>query len=401
MRHSFLPKVCSMMEGKRKILLLGAGTQGLAIIGNLHKAGYCIEILVEEKGNYADVSKYIYKRHIHNDSVDSKGFLLQVKKLISEEKIDVLLPMGDIYAEFLSKNKEELGKLSNFTAPEYECFLKGYDKNELMTLCKRKKYPHPQTIDMTLCKDLFEDDLKSFPFPAMLKPNCTTGGRGMIKINSYEELLEKYPSLHSVYGEYHLQRFIPAGGRQIKIQLCVDEKGELINKSALHKVRWYPVKGGASSCSVSIKEEKMTEICSQILKDIKWNGFADFDLIEDPDTKELLIMEINPRLPACIGAAIRAGMDWGQIMVDQALGNDQKTYSYQEGVVLRHLGFDMLWFIKSPLRFRSIPSWFRFFGSNVYYQDFHLFDQKPFWVGTVQNIKKLMNPSFRKSKQGA
>ena len=389
------------MDGMITILLLGAGTQALAIVRQLSESGYRILILVAEKGNYADVSRYINKRLLCDFPVDSEDFLIYIEQVIEQQNVEVVLPMGDVYAEFLSKNKDRLNKLVRFTIPSYSNFLLGYDKNKLMTICKENGYPHPLTIDLSKQITIDSDELRQFPYPAMLKPNCTTGGRGMVLVNSHKELKELYPALHLQYGEYHLQKFIRSGGRQVKIQLCVDGVGNLLCHSVLHKVRWYPVKGGASSCSVSIIENKMTEICHKILKDIKWEGFADFDLIEDPETKQLLIMEINPRLPACVGAAVRAGIEWGEVMVNQALGKSQKEYSYKEGVALRHLGFDVLWFLKSPQRFQSVPTWFKFFGSNVYYQDFHFFDQKPFWVGTYHNIKKLMDPSFRQSKKGA
>lgn len=384
-----------------KILLLGAGTQALAIVGQLAKIGYRILILTNEKGNYADVSKFVEKRILHKSAVDSSTFCSYFKELIKKENVQLVIPMGDIYAEFLSKNKQELRSVIKFVVPDYVNFLKGYDKNKLMSLCKEKDYPHPQTIDLSKVAGLQDESLKIFPYPAMLKPNCTTGGRGMVRIESYEELLSKYPSLHESYGEYHLQHFIAEGGKQVKVQLCVDKDGNLLNSSVLHKVRWYPVKGGASCCSITIENPAVVSICHQILKDIHWEGFADFDLIEDPRTKELLIMEINPRLPACIGAAVFGGINWGQIIVDHILGKQQDTYNYKKGIILRHLGFDILWFLKSHDRFKTNPSWFHFFGSNVHYQDFHWSDQIPFWVGTWHNFIKLMSPSFRRQKQGA
>ena len=385
---------------REKILLLGAGTQALAIVGQLAKAGYHILILTNEKGNYADVSRYVEKRIVHKSTVGSTSFCIDFNKLIKEENVQLVIPMGDIYAEFLSKNKKNLQSVIKFIVPDYDNFLKGYDKNKLMALCEEKGYPHPQTIDLSKVANLKDESLKRFPYPAMLKPNCTTGGRGMVRIENYEELLCKYPSLHETYGEYHLQRFIVEGGRQVKAQLCVDKDGNLLNSSVLHKVRWYPVKGGASSCSITIENPEVVSVCHQILKDICWEGFADFDLIEDPRAKEFLVMEINPRLPACIGAAVFGGINWGRIIVDHILGNQQSIYNYKKGVTLRHLGFEMLWFLKSQNRFNTNPSWFHFFGDNVYYQDFHWNDQIPFWVGTWHNFRKLITPSFRREKRG-
>lgn len=381
-----------------KILLLGAGTQALSIVRGLSKAGYTI-ILFGEYANYADASRYVSKFVACQVSEESEEYLAQLEDIIAKEGVDVLIPMGDTAAEAVSKHKEKLSRMVRFTAPDYDVFLKGYDKNKLMALCKEKGYPHPETLDLSLVNDLSGDELKDFPYPVMLKPNRTTGGRGMVVVNSYQEFLDKYPELYQVYGDYHLQRFVREGGRQVKIQLCVDAEGKMIAHSAMQKVRWFPVKAGSSCCSVSIEEPKATAICLQILQDLHWIGFADFDLIEDPDTKELLVMEINPRLPACLGTAIHAGVDWGQIVVDQALGHAPKTYQQKTGIVLRHLGFDVLWFLKSPQRLKTKPSWFQFFGKNVFYQDMDGWrDMKPFFCGTYHNIKKLFDPSFKEAK---
>lgn len=387
------------MEGRMNILLLGAGTQGLAIVKGLAKAGFDISMLIDEDGNYGDKSRYVSKKFFCHSNIGTPEHLNEIKSLLKREKFDVVIPMGDADAEFLSKNQEVLSKWVSFVIPSYESFMKGYDKNKLMALCALKGYPHPQTIDLSKVNVSGNDTLRQFPYPAILKPNRTTGGRGMVVVNSYQDLLDKYPELYQVYGDYHLQRFVREGGRQVKIQLCVDAEGKMIAHSAMQKVRWFPVKAGSSCCSVSIDEPKATAICLQILQDLHWIGFADFDLIEDPDTEELLVMEINPRLPACLGAAIHAGVDWGQIVVDQALGHAPKTYQQRTGIVLRHLGFDVLWFLKSPHRLKTTPSWFQFFGKNVFYQDMNGWrDMKPFFCGTYHNIKKLFDPSFKKAK---
>ena len=382
------------------ILLLGAGTQALAILKDLTRVGGRLFIVVNKTGNYGDDSKYIYKMYVINKPVGSNDYLDFIKQLISLEKIDVILPMGDALAKFVSRNKKELEIITHIKAPDINVFFNGYDKNKLMNLCQKQGYPHPMTIDLAIHNYLDRNIFKDFPFPGLLKPNCTTGGRGMTLISNYEDLCQKYPSVHKEYGECHLQRFVKNGGKQVKIQLYVDDDGKLVASSVLNKVRWYPVKGGSSCCSISITDDKMVSICHQILKDIGWVGFADFDTIEDPNTGELLIMEMNPRIPACIGASVNAGINWGEILVRGALGLEQKTYQYKEGVVLRHLGFDVLWFMHSPTRFKTKPSWFCFVGKNVYYQDFRFFDQKPFWHGTYHNIKKLFNPSFIKAKSG-
>ena len=212
----------------------------------------------------------------------------------------------------------------------------------------------------------------------------------MTKITSYEELVSSYPGLHEKYGEYHLQQFIEPGGRQVKVQLYVDGEGNLLQSSVIRKRRWYPVEGGSCSCAVSEEAPEMVTICHQILKDIHWAGFADFDLIEDPRTNRLLIMEMNPRVPACIKGAMAAGMDWGEIIVNGYLDLPQKEYAYRTGVVTRHLGFEALWFLHSGERWSKDQHWFRFFGKDIHYQDMSDWtDPLPFLFGSFRNIRKV------------
>lgn len=381
------------------VLVLGTGTQGLILVKCIHTCGHRVVMIACEKGNYADFSRYVSKVYYCIDRTADQ-YLTFVISVINDEHVDAIIPTGDNDAEFLCRNRHILPQRAKFKLPTYENFQNGYNKNQLMSLCKKNGYPHPQSSDLSIVS-IDSDEIRHFPFPAMLKPNCTTGCRGMVEIKSYEELVKRYPELHNQYGDYHLQKFIMPGGRQVKIQLYVDESGNLLAHSVQHKLRWYPNKGGSNTCCVSIEEGKMVKICHQILKDINWVGFADFDTIEDPTTEELLIMEINPRLPACIKGSIVAGINWPEIIVNDALGLPQKKYKYKTGIYLRHLGLDFLWFLHAENRWNAKPCWLKLIAPKLYYQDASSWtDPKPFIMGTWRNIAKLFDPNFRKAKQG-
>ncbi len=222
----------------------------------------------------------------------------------------------------------------------------------------------------------------------------------MTLVRSSEELAAVYPGIREQYGDCHLQRFVRPGGRQIKVQIFTDADRELRYGTVIWKQRYYPVNGGSSCCNVTIDDPRIVAVCAGLLKEIGWVGFADFDLIEDPDSGELLIMELNPRLPACIRSAFKSGVDFATMIADATLGRPLRPYEYRPGKSLRHLGFEILWFLKSPDRFRSKPSWFRFFGRDIYYQDWVGFDLLSFFCGSIGNLMKQLNPEFRKAKSG-
>lgn len=383
----------------KNILVLGTGTQGLVLVRLIHECGYRVVMIANDRGNYADVSRYVDQVYYCNE-IGEEGKLAFIHEVIDKEKVCAIIPTGDANAEFLCKHQDGLLTKVRFELPTFKNFLRGYDKNQLMDLCKQNGYPHPYTIDLSVT-EITSNEVRDFPYPGMLKPNCTTGGRGMVEIKTYSELLERYPDLHKEYGEYHLQKFIKPGGRQLKVQLYIDKHKTILAHSVQQKLRWYPNKGGSNTCAVSVEDDDLVRLCTQILRDIDWIGFADFDFIEDPDTGELLAMEINPRLPACIKGSIVAGINWGEIIVNDYLGLPQKKYEYKTGVYLRHIGLDFLWFLNADNKWTAKPNWFKLFGPNIYYQDASSWtDPLPFIIGTWNNIKKIFNPQFRKSKQG-
>lgn len=383
-----------------KVLILdGGAAHAMAIAECLKKSGYIVAVLCDNMDEYGYHSKFMDERYIGPDS-HNKGYAEWVLDFLKENHFDVLIPTSDTSAEFMSFYKEDLQKMTGVLMPGREVFKKGYDKNELMRVCKENGFPHPYTVDLKGFDGKRDLGLDAFPYPGLLKPNLTSGGRGMTLVKSYEELLKVYPAIYQQYGDCHLQQFIKAGGRQVKVQVMTDRSGEPTYSSVIWKQRYYPVNGGSSCCNVTIDNPEIARTCGQVLKKIGWIGFADFDLIESPETGELLIMEINPRIPACVRSAFKSGMDYATMIADMTLGKPLREYTYSPGKRLRHLGFDVLWFLTSPNRFKTKPSWFCFLGKNLFYQDWIMGDFCAFFWGTWGNFKKQMNPKFRKAKSG-
>lgn len=79
----------------------------------------------------------------------------------------------------MSHYKRELLELSGVLIPDKTIFDDGYDKNKLMKVCRENGFPHPLTIDLFGIKDFDNNnELVDFSYPALLKPNLTSGGRG-------------------------------------------------------------------------------------------------------------------------------------------------------------------------------------------------------------------------------
>ena len=376
------------------ILILGAGTQGLIIAKDIKMAGYRV-ILIGGRYNYAGSSRYVDVLIQPDNIPSSPDYLSLVIDTIKHFQVETIVPMGDVLSEFMSANKDTLSQYVKFLMPNIDTWRKAVNKSGLMSICKEKGYPIPFTINSE--EELRSIPRETIPFPLLIKPNITCGARGMTLVHTYEELMDKYPQIKDEYGDCHFQQYVKQGGAQVEVQLYIDQNKQLVNSSVIYKYRWYPEKGGSSCCAVSVRNDKIVDILYHLLLDLNWVGFADFDTIENPDTGELLIMELNPRVPACVKTAVESGIHWGQIIVDGYLGNPQKEYEYCPGEFLRHLGFETLWFLKSSNRWRMKPSYFKFFGKHIHYQDMSDWtDPLPFITGTLHNLWKVL---FHKEKE--
>lgn len=384
----------------RILLLYADATQTLPVARSLHKKCHTVDGVFASKWSYGYPSRFISKRYMFSDVENAEAYYEFVRNVLTQTKYDSIIPMNDDSAVMISKYRTELQALTAFVMPSFETFTKGYDKNLLMQLCSEKGYPHPKTV--TISGGKIEDvPLGNLRFPLLIKPNYTSGGRGMTLVNNQEELLKIFPSIYNDFGDCHLQEYMPKGGSQVKIQLYVDGNGQLVQSSVIKKLRWYPENGGSSCCNVSWTDDKIVDTCYHILCDIGWTGFADFDTIEDPRTGELLIMEINPRLPACVKTCFASGIDWADIILCECFGLPHKKYTMQKEVYLRHLGFEMLWFFYSKNRWKTKPNWFKLIGRHIHYQDMSGWsDPLPFLFGTFGNIKKQLSSDFRKTKSG-
>jgi len=387
------------MKHRYNVLILDAqAVQTLIIAQKLHEKGDTIHLICDSKVSYGYNTKYAkYKTVIPYSSLDNK-YVEFIIDYIRKYYIDVIFPMTDNSALMVSLNQDILKKYCKFITPEYYVFDTGYDKNKLMKICQTNSFPHPLTIDLESFSNI--NSISDEIFPALIKPNYTSGGRGMTLVNDLQELISVLPKIKAEFGECHLQQYIPSGGKQLKVQLYLDNSSTLQAASVIDKIRYYPENGGSSCYNVTIKNKNIVDTCSQLLKIIKWKGFADFDLIEDPRDKTMKIMEINPRIPACIKSAINSGIDYANIYVEHSMTGLIPKYEYVPGAKLRHIGFDILWFLYSKKRFSTKPSWFKLFEKNLSFQDFSIIDPLPFFVGTLGNISKQLNANFRHKKSG-
>lgn len=319
-------------------------------------------------------------------------------QLIKDNAYGVIIPMEDDYSSWLSINKAiiESRTTTKCAVMEYETYTLASDKSRLLEFCKANNIPHPRTA--LICNDNYQSIANYVGFPALIKPSKSAGSRGIQMVHNIYELELKHKITSAEYGECALQEFID-NNHYYNVMLYRSKDGSFSDYAITKILRYYPIKGGSSSFCTTIENNRLLSICKDLLNKLNWIGFADFDVLEKGED-DFRVIEINPRVPASIRAAAISGVNFGEIIVNGALGNTIPKYQYTPNKHLRYLGLDIAWFLSSPNRWSTSPSWFNFFGKDIYYQEGGYKDWKAMLASLYSGLKKIISPSFRKEKSG-
>lgn len=394
-----------------KILLLeGEGVQTVCMAKALNKLGHELTALCAQKMSSGYATRYLHHKYkcpdLHHEPEAYKEFFHEHLK---SHSYDLIIPMIDESATFLSSNKKELTALYPNTVcavEDYETFEWANDKQKLMEVCEKYDIVHPKTRALPTAGSngsMVQEGIKAVAdyvgFPAMIKPNISAGAKGIIRVNSIEELQEALPGIVKDFGACTLQQYVEQPDYYYNVMLFRTKNGKTAAYTVIKILRYFPLKGGSSCYSETVEHPFLVQQCEQCLEKLNWHGFADFDILEDKHTGELKIIEINPRVPSSLQASFAAGVNFGEIFVEEYLGEGKhKEYQYKAKQQVRWFGLDVMWFLMSPKRFSYRPSWFHFWGKNVSYHDGCWADPLPMIAGCLQGVVKYLNPSFRKAK---
>lgn len=378
-----------------RILLFGGFVQVLSAAASLKRCGHTV-LVAAEKDAVAKKAKYIEK-YIEFDKSSAESVGQRLIELCVKERIDVIIPMEDDYAALLSQFKDQIEKETTIKCAiaNRDSYALVSDKATLLAFCKQHNIGHPRTEPID---NNYEWLAESVGFPALIKPNHSEGSKGIVLVNNLEELKDKASAIIAEYGECTLQEYIQ-NDHYYNLMIYRNASGVFSNHVILKILRYYPIKGGSSCLAVSIENEPMVEMCKHLLNALNWVGMADFDILEKGEGG-FRIIEINPRVPASLRGAEMSGVNFPQIIVSDMLEDVIPRFEYKIDNYLRFLGLDIAWFLASPNRFKSKPSWFWLFGKNMYYEDGGWRDRSAMLTYIWSGIKKQLSPEFRKSKAG-
>lgn len=345
-------------KGVRVLVLDGYGRQVAIILKELHKLGCITTTLNCSKLDVGYTSRYP-KKKILEPSV--RYDLNELKRVLDREipsgNYDVVFPMLEGSTDVLWANKELYQKYVKYACAGEEGFVNAYDKQLTMTLCQKNGINCPIT---KMDDETIEEFLSKVSFPLALKPRKGSGSRGFHKVDTKEQLLSLIESGEVKVEEYVIQEFINEGETHRVSYTFIDNDGNVKTSLMAKSTRPYPLVVGTNSLFQSCQMPEIAAQSEKLLKLMNWKGYASVCFIESDEDHIPKVMEINGRISASIKMSVLCGAHVVRQLMEMAYALPVTEYSrdYREDMRLRHFQADMMWFIKSPTRFKCKPFWF-------------------------------------------
>lgn len=384
------------LRGVRVLLLEGFARQNMALMPALKALGCHLTTYNSSKLDVGYASRWPDVKLLkHWDREDGTSSFAALMEVLREGHYDVVIPMTDFSAMLLSAHIDEVRQLAWPAVNEPGVFQRAADKQRTMQACEEAGVPCPRTLyDMHSADEILAAGM---PFPFIIKPRVGYGSIGFHVIRSAEQLRRVFPEALERFGGMVVQDYIPQTGTQYKCEVFLDADGAPKSAVVFDKTRWYPVDGGSTCCSCSVHRPDIAADCIKLLQHIGWVGYGDVDLIEDPRDGVAKVMEINPRITASVKVCFAAGVDFARQIVELGMGLPVTDYpDYRDGVRLRYMHTDLLWFLQSPNRFKTKPGWFDFRHTTD--QIFSPRDPWPWFTYTVQGLKKRKGEMAKRAR---
>lgn len=193
-----------------------------------------------------------------------------------------------------------------FIGPSVECIQSMGDKIESKITAKKAKVP---TLEPIYVKDSSDGEIekavKEMGFPVLIKASAGGGGRGMKRIDSFEELWPALTRLHeeakAAFGDgtLFIEKYIE-NPRHIEVQILADQHGNVIHlgeRDCTIQRRFQKILEEAPSPVLS--PEVREEICDaavRLAKFVNYDSVGTVEFLYDQDTQKFYFMEMNTRI---------------------------------------------------------------------------------------------------------
>jgi carbamoyl-phosphate synthase large subunit len=299
------------MKRRLKVLItsVGSNTSICVIKGLRRQTNYDVYIVGTDINNREDIAgsflcDSFYKVPL---ATDATNYLRAIKKILSIEAIDLLVPINDTEVEIISKNKEAFDKSTFLLVSPQETIETCNDKLKTYFFFKKANIP---TVCTYAPKKKSPSEIKKagLSYPLIAKPQKGLGSKSVYEITDEKD----YVALVRRIEEPIIQE--KAKGTEYTIDVFC-ENGILISAVPRRRIE---ARAGISYKGETVKDETLINYAAKISKELKIVGPANIQCFKSEESVKFI--EINPRFSGGLILSIAAGINSPLFALKMALG---------------------------------------------------------------------------------
>lgn len=248
----------------------------------------------------SDISGFNHGKQLCSDfiimpKVDDDSLWDKTKKLLLKHNVNIVIPSFDETMIDWAKKKSVFDEIS------IKIIISPIETIEIFQ-DKWNTYNFFKTIGISTPKTSLNDEYQ------IIKPRLGRGGSGIFE-NTFKSdfSMKGMISQEKVKGvEYTVDVFFSKDHKPLYI---------------VPRIR-LDVKDGKSTKGIVVKNSKINELILKISKNIKFTGPINFQLFETND-KELVFIEINPRIAGGMALGFAATENWVSLIVDNIINGKE------------------------------------------------------------------------------
>ena len=292
--------------GPARVLITGVGgPSGYCLMRNLAEEGERLELFAADIDPCA-AGLYVVpaERRLIVPRGDDPEFAERALAICERDAIDVLIPTVDSELIPLAERRGQFEAAGTQLVLASERTLRVcLDKWLLQEACE-------EAVRVPRCEVADADwDPAETELPAFVKPRTGSGSRGIMLIETREEL-ERLPRDGTLLVQEHLP------GPEFSLDVLARRDGEVVAVVPRERIR---VDSGIAVCGLTKRDPALEEFGREVARRIGLTGVANVQVKGAADGEPALL-EVNPRFPGTMPLTVASGVDMPKLCVGEALG---------------------------------------------------------------------------------
>ena len=394
-------------------VILGSDANAYGLSRSFHEEYGIKSLAVAKKQLLETKNSKIVDVKLYDNLTDNDVFVKAMTEIGEEyskkyEKL-ILLSCVEWYTNLVVDNRKVLEKY--FVLPFMDKKIKDKleNKESFYNICEEYNLDYPKTYIVTY--DNYKNIKLPFPFPVAVKPASSTdyskvdfvGKEKSYKANTQDEFNKIINSIYSSKYRSNIivQDFIPGNDDAMYVMNCYVNKNHKVKMMCLgHCILEEHTPYGIGNYKVLMSDgnKELYDKIQKFLEDIKYVGFANFDIKYDIRDNKFKLFEINIRQGRSSFFTTACGCNLSRYLVDDYIYNKDldTVYNYNKHIWLatpksmikkyvknEELKKEVLDLIKNKkysftLKYKKDFSLYRFFWINrIYFKDYKLYKLYP------------------------